>query len=393
MKIGLLIPSVYMGSKYKNKIFAPKELFINLANGLVDRGHEVCVYSSPDTKTKAKLVGGEDFLIKTDLISPKFRGLDQITKKKSAHVVTRTEYETDLTVKAYQHAHRQKVEIMHSYHNDAFIAHYLNRIVKFPTVYTIHDPRPLREHIEYWRFNHFKNDNYVFISQSQLRDYRGMLGSVGVVYHGVDTKKFAYKKGEGGYLAFLGRYIKEKGVSEAISASKKADKHLKMVGDDAYRVLPYYQQKILPNLKRGAIEDQTFFGEEDRTKFLGDAKALLFPILWEEPFGMVMIESMSCGTPVIAFNRGSVSEVVKDGITGFIVDQNGHNRTNKGKWIIKKKGIEGLVEGINRIYNMNDRQYQQMRENCRKHVEDNFSINNMVEGYEAVYKKILDIRY
>lgn len=392
MKIGLLIPSVYMGSKYKNKIFAPKELFINLANGLVDRGHEVCVYSSPDTKTKAKLVGGEDFLIKTDLISPKFRGLDQITKKKSAHVVTRTEYETDLTVKAYQHAHRQKVEIMHSYHNDAFIAHYLNRIVKFPTVYTIHDPRPLREHIEYWRFNHFKKDNYVFISQSQLGDYRGLLHGVAVVYHGVNTEKFAFEQSGGEYLAFLGRYIKEKGVAEAIAVAKKTSRPLRMVGDDAYRALPYYQKKVLPYLKKGVIEDESFFGEGDRGKFLKDAKAILFPIQWEEPFGMVMVESMSCGTPVIAFNRGSVSEIVKDGLTGFIIDQNDQNRPNKGKWIIKKKGVEGLVEAINKIYNMSPEEYQKMREASRKHVEENFTIPKMVNGYEEVYNQILDNR-
>ncbi|KKQ34737.1 MAG: hypothetical protein US51_C0029G0009 [Microgenomates group bacterium GW2011_GWA2_37_6] len=157
MKIGLLLPSVYMGSKYNDKIFAPKELFLNLADGLVNKGHEVYVYSSPDTKTRGRLVSGEEELINKDFISPKFRGLDQITKKKSAHVVTRNEYETDLTVKAYLHAQKQQVEIMHSYHNDAFIAHYINRIVKFPTIYTIHDPKPLREHIEYWRFNHFEN--------------------------------------------------------------------------------------------------------------------------------------------------------------------------------------------------------------------------------------------
>ncbi len=392
MKIGMLLPSVYMGRKYKNKIFAPKELFLNLADGLVDKGHEVYVYASPDTETKARLVAGEEGLINKDFISPKFRGLDQITKKKSAHVVTRVEYEIDLTVKAYLHAKSQKVEIMHSYHNDAFIAHYINRIVKFPTAYTIHDPRPLREHIEYWRFNHFKNNDYIFISQSQFRNFRGMLQSAGIIYHGVNTEKFAFEKNGGENLAFLGRYIQEKGVADAITAAKKSGHLLKMVGDDAYRVLPYYQKKILPYLKKGVIEDESFFGEGDRSKFLRDAKALLFPIQWEEPFGMVMIEAMSCGTPVIAFNRGSVSEIVKDDVTGFIVDQDNENRPNKGKWIIKKTGKEGLVEAINRIYNMNKEEYEKMRANCRAHVEEKFTVQNMVDGYEEVYNKILFAR-
>lgn len=386
----MLLPSVYMGHKYKDKIFAPKELFLNLANGLVDKGHEVFVYASPDTKTKAKLIAGEDILIRKDFISPKFRGLDQITKNKSAHVVTRTEYETELTVKAYLHAQKYGVKIMHAYHSDAFMAHYINSILKIPTVYTLHDPMPLREHIENWRVKHFKKDNYIFISQSQHRDYADKVHSVGVVYHGISTDKFSFGEGGGEYLAFLGRYIKEKGVVEAVAAANKAEKPLKMIGDDAYRVLPYYQNKIKPFLKKGVIEDETFFGEGDRSSFLKNAKAVMFPILWEEPFGMVMIEAMSCGTPVIAFNRGSASEVVRDGVTGFLIES--EQKRKSDKWIIKKTGREGLIEAINKIYDMSDKDYTKMRQAARKHVEDNFSVNNMVEAHEKLYKKILDTR-
>ena len=207
MKIGLLLPSVYMGSKYKNKIFAPKELFINLANGLVDKGHEVYVYASSDTKTKARLVSGEERFINKDFTSPKFRGLDRLDKLKNAHIATKTEYEIDLSVKAYLHAKKKKLDIMHSYHSDNFMAHYVNKLVPIKTVYTIHDPSPFREHLEYWRFNHFKNDNYVFISQSQTRDYRGMLRGVAVVYHGANTETFTFKESKGAFLAFLVRYI------------------------------------------------------------------------------------------------------------------------------------------------------------------------------------------
>jgi glycosyltransferase involved in cell wall biosynthesis len=98
------------------------------------------------------------------------------------------------------------------------------------------------------------------------------------------------------------------------------------------------------------------------------AKALIFPIQWEEPFGLVMIESMSCGTPVVAFNRGSVSEIVKDGVTGFVVPP--------------EKGVDGLVEAIKKIDTID-------RAACRKHVEEHFTVEKMVEGYEKVYEKIL----
>ena len=372
MRIGLLLPSIYMGQKYKNKIFAPKELFLNLADGLVKRGHEVYVYSSPDTKTKAKLITGEEELIKHDFISPKFRGLDRLSKLKNARTATKIEYEIDLTITAYLHAQEKKIEIMHSYLD--FVAHYANRLISIPTVYTVHDPRPLKEHLEYWRFRHFKMDNYIFISNSQLRNFRGLVNSAGVVYHGIALEKFPF--GEGGeYLAFLGRYIKEKGVIEAITAAKTSGLPLKMVGEDAYRALSYYQTKVLPHLKKGVVEDETFFGEGDRGVFLRNAKALIFPILWEEPFGLVMAESMSCGTPVIAFDRGSVSEVVRDGVTGFIVP--------------KKEGVLGLVRAIKRIQSLSPHEYQEMRLACRKHVEENFTSEKMVEGYERVYQKIL----
>lgn len=382
MRIGLLLPSVYMGQKYKNKIFAPKELFLNLANGLVDKGHDVYVYAAPHTKTRAKLVEGEDTLVEHDFISSKFRGLDRISKLKNAHTATKIEFEIDLTTKAYLHAKENKVMIMHSYHD--FLAHYVNKIIPITTVYTLHDPRPRGEHIEYWRFKHFPHDNYIFISQSQRRNFRGLLHSVGVIYHGVDTNKFSFSEKGGDYLAFIGRYIKEKGVVEAIHASKSAKVPLKMVSDKAYRVLPYYQQKILPHLKKGVVEDETFLGEGDRGMFFKNAKALLFPIQWEEPFGMVMIEAMSCGTPVIAYNRGSVSEIIKDGLTGFIIDQDEKDRPGRGSWVIKKQGVAGLVEAINRIGQID-------RKNCRAHIEENFSIEKMVEGYENVYNQAIKI--
>ncbi|MBI5619392.1 glycosyltransferase, partial [Candidatus Gottesmanbacteria bacterium] len=111
---------------------------------------------------------------------------------------------------------------------------------------------------------------------------------------------------------------------------------------------------------------------------------------WEEPFGLVMIEAMACGTPVIAYNRGSVAEIVKDGVTGFIIeDDNTTNTTNTAnkpisQWVIKKKGIEGLVEAVKRIGEID-------RAACRKHVEEHFTVEKMVEGYEQVYNKLLHL--
>ncbi|OGK26122.1 hypothetical protein A3D80_01460 [Candidatus Roizmanbacteria bacterium RIFCSPHIGHO2_02_FULL_40_13b] len=381
MNIGLLLPSVYMGKKYTNKIFAPKQLFLDLADGLVARGHTVYVYASPDTKTTAHLISGHHEFIDKDFMSVKFKGLEKLTKKRYAHLTTKTEYEIDLSIKAYVHAKEKKVAIMHSFHD--FIAHYINQLANLPTVYTIHDPLPRKDLLEYWRIKHFSHDNYIFISQSHLKNFHGSVKSAGVAYNGVDIRKFSFRQEEGTYLAFIGRYIKEKGVEHAISASKSAGILLKLIGDDAYRALPYYQTYVLPHLKHGVLEDETFFGESDRSEFLKNAKALLFPILWEEPFGMVMIEAMSSGTPVIAYNRGSVSEVIRDGVTGFIIDPDNVRRPGKGSWIIKEQGIAGLAEAVKRIGQID-------RAVCRKHVEDNFTIEKMIDNYENIYKKIIN---
>lgn len=379
MKIGLLLPSVYMGQKYKDKIFAPKELFLNLADGLVSQGHEVYVYAAPGTKTKAHVISGVEGLIAHDL--KRFRGLNDIVGRKVAHVVTKIEYEIDLTVKAYLHAQEKKIDIMHLYHD--FFAHYVNRTVQIKTVHTIHDPLPLQGHLEYWRLKHFSKDNYIFISHSQRNHFKDLVHAVGVVYHGIEISRFPFGEGEGGYLAFLGRYVREKGVNEAISAAKKANVLFKMIGSDEHRSTSYYKEKILPYLKKGMIEDETFFGKADRGSFLKNGKALLFPILWEEPFGMVMIEAMACGTPVIAYNRGSVPEIVRDGLTGFIIDPDNEDRPGKGTWIIKKQGAEGLVEAVRRIREID-------RNACRKHIQENFSVEKMVGNYERLYQEMIN---
>ncbi len=121
--------------------------------------------------------------------------------------------------------------------------------------------------------------------------------------------------------------------------------------------------------------------------FYKKAKCFLYPLMWDEPFGYIFLESMACGTPVVAFARGSVPEVVKDGETGFIV--NSSPEDIRGNFVIKKTGIDGLCEAVERIYAMPEEEYRQMRGNCRGHVERNFTVERMVDEYEKVYEKIL----
>jgi glycosyltransferase involved in cell wall biosynthesis len=274
-----------------------------------------------------------------------------------------------------------QLDIVHSYHD--VLGHFVNELTGFPTVYTLHDPLPSDENdLSYWLLAKFKQQNYVSISKAFQRFNKPNLHFIDTVYHGINISRCQFFPNKGEYLAFIGRIEKEKGIEIAIDAAKATGKKLKIATSPEEQGKKYYQDVIAPRIN--AQVDLVGFVDSDRKyEFLGQASCLLFPIQWEEPFGMVIIEAMACGTPVIAYNRGSVAELVKDGVTGFIVDPDDEDRPGKGSWIIKKQGIEGLGEAINRLDEIK-------RETCRKHVEENFTIGKMVEGYENVYKKVLE---
>jgi glycosyltransferase involved in cell wall biosynthesis len=177
-----------------------------------------------------------------------------------------------------------------------------------------------------------------------------------------------------------------KGHDIAIAAARGAGMPLTFATwmSDAVKETPYFKEKIAPFIDGKNIVLNSLMQGVSLASAYQKAKALIFPIQWEEPFGLVMIESMSCGTPVVAYNRGSVAEIVKDGVTGFVIDPDDTDRPGKGTWVIKTQGIEGLVEAIKRVGEID-------RAACRRHVEEKFTIDKMVEGYENVYKKVLGI--
>ena len=216
---------------------------------------------------------------------------------------------------------------------------------------------------------------------------------VATIYNGTDTNLFRFNPNPKDYLLYLGELVERKGVREAILAAKKIKLKLVIAGrvplqTSQIKDYSFFQKYVKPELNRGRIEYAGEVASEKTSELYGNAKATLFPIRWEEPFGLVMTESMSCGTPIIAFARGSVPEIIKDGETGFIV--NSSDNDIRGNWIIKKTGVEGMIEAINRIYDMPEKEYLEMRKNCRKHVEKNFTLERMVDEYEKVYKRIIN---
>jgi glycosyltransferase involved in cell wall biosynthesis len=219
-------------------------------------------------------------------------------------------------------------------------------------------------------FTHARSQPYVSISDAQ-REPRLDLNCVATVYNGIDlsTYKFHEKPQDPPYLAFLGRISPEKGTHLAIEIAKRSGWRLKMAGKVDVVDVKYFEQEIKPLIDGKQIEYLGEANHEQKNELIGGAVATLFPITWREPFGLVMVESMAAGTPVIAMNLGSTSEVIAHGKTGFLC----HN-------------VDEFIQAIDKAAQLN-------RFVCREHVMNHFSVQRMTDGYEAVYQQLLAERF
>lgn len=188
----------------------------------------------------------------------------------------------------------------------------------------------------------------------------------GTVHHGLPLDLHHCVAEPGDYLAFLGRISPEKGADRAIEIAKRAGVRLKIAAKIDRADEPYYRQCIVPLLQHPLIEFLGEIGEHEKGELLGHARALLFPIDWPEPFGLVVIEAMACGTPVIAFRHGSVPELIDEGVTGFLVDD-----------------IDSAVQAAARLDTVD-------RQRCRAVFERRFSAARMARDYVAVYGNLID---
>jgi glycosyltransferase involved in cell wall biosynthesis len=268
----------------------------HLCDALVELGHEVTLFASADARTKARLAPVRDQAIRLDPAPLKSDLAAQLTQLAE---VRRRAQEFDLI-----HFH---VDMTHFpfFEADAW-----------RTVTTLHGRLDLKDLPEVYR--RWRQYPLVSISEDQRRPLP-FANWVATVHHGVDERLFRFSPRGQGYLAFLGRISPEKRPDRAIAIATRLGRPLRIAAkvDAADRV--YFDEKIEPLLHNPLVEFVGEIGDDRKSEFLGGAEALLFPIDWPEPFGLVMIEAMACGTPVVAYDCGSVREVVEDGLTGFIV--------------------------------------------------------------------------
>ena len=346
-----------------------ERIISQLTEELVRRGHEVTLFATGDSKTSATLSSYYKQAIGNDGY-----------KKGNAF--------TTLLHTFPAFARASSFDIIHS-HDPMTV--FFGALIKTPIVHTIHGTLVEGEIDEGKRQAYQLCSHLPFASISN-NQRKGLpeLTYVSTVYNGIDMNEFTYSDKKGTYLAWFGRITPKKGVVEAIRVARKVGIPLKIAA-----VIDPIDQQFFDRFVKPEIDNATvhFIGEltgKDRSEFLKNALALLFPIRWHEPFGLVMIESMACGTPVIATNFGSTSEVIEDGVTGYIVEGSvWDTRQPISNWQQDDVGIITMEKALRNLLSLDEESYKAMRKACRDRVERLFTVSSMVDGYEKVYKHVI----
>jgi len=365
----------------KNVVHAPLWLTHHLAEGLTQRGHKVYLFCSSDSTSKAyrRINNGLPSFNTNKEWQKAYKKLQKETnlvekgksqnrwayKWKSTMIIN---YEMMLVSKLFQMAKDNKFDVIQLH--SAVRAFQLAPLTDAPVFYTLHDPidYPYGTNVKkiiYQTFNKQKTKNGYFISISNAQRKPAVdLNYAGTAYNGIDINHFKFNNKKGGYLLCVGRILPQKGFHIAVKIAKKMNKRLKIVGPLPPDRIAYWNKNIKPYLSPKI----TYHGMMTQKKLLNmyqEAEALLMPITSSESFGLVMAEAMSCGTPVIGFDKGSVREVIEHGKTGFVV-----------------KNERGMIKAIKNIDTIK-------RQDCRDWVEENFSLETMIDNYEKLYFKIL----
>jgi len=253
-----------------------------------------------------------------------------------------------------------------------FLPIYLAAKSKMPCLVTLHMPVDNLHYqtlLELLTEEEIKSINFIGVSHQQIKDFKA---PARVIHNGVYLDDFLYTDQFRDNIIWIARMVKVKGCEDAILAANQAGVDLELGGaPNTAEEQDYFDEKIAPSLNE-KIRHYGYVEKQKRSEFYS-AKALLFLPKWEEPFGLTMIEAMACGTPVIAYDRGAVREVILEGETGFIVNPN---------------DTGAVAEAISKINSMSAEEYSKMRARCREHIEKNFSYSSMVDKYLEVYNKI-----
>jgi len=308
----------------------------------VRQGHEVTLFASGDSRTQARLVPACARALRLD-----------------PDCVNSLPHHMRLLHQVFSQAHR--FDVIH-FHVDYLHFPFSVR-QPVPHVTTLHGRLDMPDLVPLYRV--FDEVPVVSISDAQ-RAPLSWINWQATVHHGLPLDLLEAGDGSGGYLAFLGRIAREKRVDRAIEIARRVGMPLKIAAKVDRADREYFEREIVPLLDDPLVEYIGEIDEGQKPEFLGNAAALLFPVDWPEPFGLVMIEAMACGTPVIAWRCGSVPEVIEPGLTGYVVDS-----------------VEEAVSALQRLPGL-------ARTRCRARFEERFSVERMARDYVGIYEQVAE---
>jgi len=344
-EIGIVMRIAQVAPLYESvppKYYGGTERVVSyLAEELIRQGHEVTLFASGDSVTRARLVAACQRSLRLD-----------------EHCIDQMAYQILMLERVFQRA--AEFDIVH-FHVD-YLHFPLSRRQPITHVTTLHGRLDIPDLVPLYR--EFRDMPVISISNEQ-REPLPWVNWQATVYHGVPTSLYQFRSEPGSYLAFLGRISPEKRVDRAIKIAKQAQIPLKIAAKVDPVDKDYFENAVKPLLRHPLVEFVGEIGDGEKDEFLGNAYALLLPIDWPEPFGLVMIEAMACGTPVIARRRGAVPEVMEEGHTGFIV-----------------RNLEEAVEAVRRVPELN-------RKRCREFFEKRFTATRMAHDYLRVYERLI----
>lgn len=322
----------------------------NLIDGLHRRGHEITLFATGDSITPQRLIS---------VIDKPMRGYPQ-----------RDIWKAEFLQAAKVLDMIDEFDIIHCHFGpDVFPYPWLTELTDKPFVFTLHGRLDLPELKRlYKECERVRRCYHISISNDQ-RIPLLEANYIATVYNGIETERYPFSEQKEDFLVFLGRSSPEKGIVEAIKIAETSGERLIILAKVDPVDRGYFEKDVKPHIDGKQI---VFIGEaefDEKVSWLKRAKALLFPIQWREPFGLVTIEAMVCGTPVLAPGKASVPEIVVDGVTGFIVSP--------------ENMMDEMIERLGHIKEIDPKK-------CREHVEKNFTAEKMVENYLALYKRVFE---
>ena len=362
----ILIASLLKRAVNEKTLSSRPRIIYELVSGLVRKGHQVTLIGTADSRIPG--------VTTIPIIDKSFVELPAFENSFYAE----TSFLTKLTNKIKEIG--DDFDIIHNHTYPEFLNLLVADSIKTPIVTTIHaQATPELDDV----LSLFNNTYFVSISQAHKKLFK-KTKIFKVIYNGIDTNIYSYQEKKGDYLLWLGRLAKAKnadgtfmdpkGVKWAIKLAQESGSKLLMSGN--IEDMEFYNREVKPHLNDkiqwlGSLSSELVLTKPEVASLMQKAKVFLMTINWYEPFGLVMAESMSCGTPVIGFDRGAVQELIIDGRTGFVVPA--------------EKGIEGLKEALNKINQIKP-------QDCRDHVIKNFSTQIMVDNYEKTYQEIINLK-